>query len=993
MFTYDEIYKMLKGSYKKLKSYYFYDKTLMYIKEKIADFEYNNELFETSLKDLATNLLNQNSLYFDNLINKINYRVLPKKLESITNESKVIKSNIDNKKYLKKLNFYIDMPMELYILDFLWMLILGKLSHDNNTSNSFSYAGKLKKSLYKKNVDSIFDGIDFESNRCYEPYYYSYSSWRDNAFNTIKDNNNSDTVMLSLDLKSFYYTVDFNFEMIDKFLNKDYRLQDITYLTKTMEKIYNNYTKLISNYKKGIRKHNNNYIFPIGLVSPILLRELYLLDLDKQIADKIKPLYYGRYVDDMLIVVEATTDMSNFNEIELIETFILSKGIAENSGDKNLKFKHYPNLKLQIDKINTFFFEKNCKNILLDIYYDKIRYNSSEANLLPEVDIINESFNNKAYDIENLQKSLKIRDLGIMASNKLKATKYINGLKKILKNTYETNYDIEKYLDEIIDFYGGSQAIELMNSWSSVFELFVLTHDEKRANVLFKKIKQYIKELNFDNLNDDELLNKNKNGKKILKKLKEDVQNHLDIAISSSIALDFRIVKLRKHTTLAEKLRITNMFNHNLVSLPLINYTNIFDYKKLPLINIDITNIFQNESQKESYFKLDKIKLEFSPRFIHLDEFYLCNFLFYFNERYQNNIDNIQSIFDKYAEYNGLKYFLKNPCSFEEKQGYNCKIVNIVTKDNSSNQFNVGLVNTNMSENHATDAITNYKSLLTFENKERLFKLLNASAKEDTQFLVFPEFYLPIEWVHDVSKFVKNKNITIVTGLKYIKLNGRAYNLTCTIKPFTDKSKFNNCLLMFREKNYYAPAEKVFLSKLGYKSEDNEAPEYFIVDNGKFKFGTILCFEFTDIESRASLKSQINILFVPQFNKDTHYFSSLVESTARDLHCLVIQANTSKYGDSRVTGPYSSDYKNIMQIKGGNNDIVIVSKVDIGKLIESGHDYENNLKKVISTCLECNSSKSKKNKDLERCEKCTNKLVKTEIKGTPPNFKIPSYNK
>jgi hypothetical protein len=187
---------------------------------------------------------------------------------------------------------------------------------------------------------------------------------------------------------------------------------------------------------------------------------------------------------------------------------------------------------------------------------------------------------------------------------------------------------------------------------------------------------------------------------------------------------------------------------------------------------------------------------------------------------------------------------------------------------------------------------------------------------------------------------------------------------------------------MFREKNYYAPDEKIFLSKLGFKCVDNKNPEYYVIDNGKFKFSVILCFEFTDIESRASLKSKINLLFVPQFNKDTHYFSSIVESTSRDLHCLVVQANTSKYGDSRITGPYKSEIKNIMQIKGGNNDIVIVSKVDIGKLIEFQVQYKKTLNDVVEKCLNCNRRSSK------RCDKCDNKLIKTDIKGIPPNFEI-----
>lgn len=71
------------------------------------------------------------------------------------------------------------------------------------------------------------------------------------------------------------------------------------------------------------------------------------------------------------------------------------------------------------------------------------------------------------------------------------------------------------------------------------------------------------------------------------------------------------------------------------------------------------------------------------------------------------------------------------------------------------------------------------------------------------------------------------------------------------------------------------------------------------------------------------------MLFAPENNKDTGYFSNIIESTARDLHAFVIQANTSNYGDSRITGPYGKDHRNIVQIKGGDSDNLIIGTLDI----------------------------------------------------------------
>lgn len=107
MFTnIDEVITMIEGSYKKLKSYYYYDKTLLYIKDKIAEFEYDNELFNESLKLIANNLVSHNEEYFDELIKRIDFIVLPKSFESLNNDNNknntVIKCNVDHNKDIKK---------------------------------------------------------------------------------------------------------------------------------------------------------------------------------------------------------------------------------------------------------------------------------------------------------------------------------------------------------------------------------------------------------------------------------------------------------------------------------------------------------------------------------------------------------------------------------------------------------------------------------------------------------------------------------------------------------------------------------------------------------------------------------------------------------------------------------------------------------------------------------------------------------------------------
>lgn len=75
------------------------------------------------------------------------------------------------------------------------------------------------------------------------------------------------------------------------------------------------------------------------------------------------------------------------------------------------------------------------------------------------------------------------------------------------------------------------------------------------------------------------------------------------------------------------------------------------------------------------------------------------------------------------------------------------------------------------------------------------------------------------------------------------------------------------------------------------------------------------------------------------FDLNCLYFSNIVESASRDLHCFIVQANTSKYGDSRITGPYNSLFKDIIKVKGGENNVLLIGTVDCLAVREKRQRY------------------------------------------------------
>ncbi len=976
MFELKELQTMVRGAYKKLKSYYYYDKTLLYIKKNIAYFEAKKE-FGEKLSEIGLNLYLENDRYFDQLVDAIDFKVMSKKLKA-NKPGDITQKDIDHNKNIYTLNFYIDAPVELLIVDCLWMLFIGKIISDVFGESRYSFAGKFKKSLFVNKEPSLVNGIDFASNRSFEPYFKSYESWRNKAIRSVSEHKNEkDLVLMSLDFKSFYYSVNFDFSKMDKMLKNDARLSEITFLTNVIEKTYRRYTKIVNQYKESSQDSEETCMLPIGLMSPIVLRNLYMMRFDRSIMENLSPLYYGRYVDDLLLVLDSENE-ANTSVERCIRNYLLRPKLFKRLSRTRISYVRDSNLTIQVDKIRCYYFKRGSKDALLKSFYDNINGTVSEANLFPDIDILKKSLVKKPYSFDLSYKRESLLDSKLADSNYYNVVRFINGLKFTLKNVYSGYDEVNKYLEEILDLYKGSSTIEFFSSWRNVFELFVMVKDYLRMDQFYETIQSYIEGLEFNELKQGEIYKKKY--KAILYKLKKSLMEHLNIACALAVGLDYGACKEKtKVVELAKLFRKVNLINHDLVFFPLINYTNSKVMKEDSLV----------EYRPYHDYTIHQRKMDYSPRFIRLDEFYLWYFNCYYNNEDRRDID-YDEVFYQYMEDNAIGGCPINPIRKNEKiknvidggkKEHELVLKKIELADEERKMLRIGIVNTSITEDEALQVLKNPTLMCTYSRKVKLFKLLNIAAEERVDYLVFPEFYMPILWIDQVSIFAKQMGITVITGLQYITKGKTAYNFTCVIASAKNELTNRESILFFREKNFYAPDERFELAKLGYETHDRKTPFYYVIKSGNVVFSTVLCFEFTDIQSRAVLKSLINVLFIPQLNKDTHYFSSVVEATARDLHAFVIQSNTAKYGDSRITLPAKTAYREIAQVKGGVNDVILVNEINLDEFCEFQKHYESNLQEIINQCLACDHKM-----DCNSCSIDSNSYKHYKYKGLPPNY-------
>lgn len=675
MYDEQKINRMIDGSYKKFKSYYYYDKTMLFIKKKIACFEADVN-FEDKMNNLKKNLYEENREYFERLLTELECVILPKKMQSQNESATVIYSDTDHQKEIRKINFFICVPIELYIIDTLWTLMIGKIVNDIYGKTKWSYAGKFKKSIFDKRIGTLTEGIDFDSNRCFEPYFKLYSKWRDNALDCVKRNIDKNTLILGMDLKGFYYSVEFDFNKLGEYLQADNRLSEIKFLSYIIERMYSVYTAHIREYKTDITKDKNMSIFPIGLLSPIVLRDLYLREFDVQLINKIQPLYYGRYVDDILVVVNDNEDNRERSCKEYIKKFLIDIGVFYETNEE-IRAIGYSGIIVQTEKMSCFYFAKNKKDILIEAYYEQLEKNSSEVALMPDMDLLKSSFYSKAYQVNLEGGSKKIRDIKILESNNYNVTKYISDLQRTLKNTTvmtEYSKEISSYLEQILYFYKDSAAIEYMLSWRLLFELFVVCSQKDKAKKFLLNVESFVAEIDEKVVDIVDIVEEKKG--EIVLIVKKSIKEYLMIALALAGGLDFSFVndEEKEVVELAKNFRKTNLINHQMVYFPLINYTNapILENESL-VCNFSLKDIMNEENWEQKY-TLSNEKIKWSPRFIHLNEIYLWYFLCYFSDKQKQKIV-FSEIHQRFLEDNNLSENCTSPVVKDEIINDNISLV------------------------------------------------------------------------------------------------------------------------------------------------------------------------------------------------------------------------------------------------------------------------------------------------------------------------------
>jgi hypothetical protein len=978
----------VKNAYRKLKASIYYDKTQTVFRDKIVDFENSQNELDRKLEQLHKILQfnideDEWEKYKNQRLRSISVLTFPKQVDT-KNSGNFITNVLKDEVHIEKEQFFFDSDVETQILGSLWTLSVGA-GIDKSLEDS-SYGNRLKnanKSLY-----------------LFKPYFQQYEAWRDYSLKNAEDlmDRGKDALIIMLDIKNFFYSVNIDQKDFDSFIEKK--------ADKTIKRLNDFVYQSIEEYsKKFANRYEERNFLPIGFLPSNVLSNWCLDKFDKTIINKHNPQYYGRYVDDIIIVEKVENRniildiMKGDEKDEEKNDKIVKKYLCEEvsilrehgqddcqncgyneeceySNNAKPRTCYYINpdlvqnsktyLIIQNRKLKIFYLRSDGPKALIECFRKEIKKNKSEFRLLPqEQDYLENGleelfkfvYEEDFFSIDYSDTINKLRSVNTIVIDKFEFSKYL-GKNLQMESMMEDKNNFSKIITRIFD---NSITIQNYILWERIIQIYTVNHQYEGLAEFVNKVLASIEAI-------EEKKKKSSNKTKDFLSVKGSLKSVLISGLSRALSIVWNqdvnsvLDKIKKQSenlidqeTINEK-RIrylkTRMYNKNI--LPTILdafygkiFSNDSDLKKtidnFNKCKYDFTNLMTAISILEKEEPNTPLEIEneifkevsyrYTPYFITPQDIAYAHLIFriankkMINSGSEKVLHSITKIYLNTNNYNSGGTFDEIVTYGLEKQKSKRKIAVTHLKGESKNVFKIAIANAILKEEYFENA------LLDMPNRTRkrylqLGAIVNQAITNKVDILVMPESYVPLEWIPLLARQCAKTDLAIITGIEHIKVGEDVFNLTATILPY--KKDFQQAITFFHLKTIYAYDEEKVINCRDLKAQKGNQYDLFVWKG--LWFSTYCCMEIASIKDRSVFISLLDMLNVVEWNKDVNYFSNIIESLSRDMHCYCVQVNSADYGDSRIIQPSKTEIKNIIRTKGGTNYTVLVGEINLEKM-------------------------------------------------------------
>jgi hypothetical protein len=594
-------------AYRKLKRYVYYDKTDLVLRKSLAEFECSTDFRDrlTAVQTVLNSAEPSREKAFQRWLTKIDFRIVPKGFggternrdaESTSSGRFITNVTSGPNVQVDKVNYFFVGPIELHLVAVLWIMLEG---HFLDAQLGPECRGsRLHPGIHTKSDSSA--GL-------FRKYHEQYAQWRDSGIRKAKQmlvEDRQSVAILGLDVQEYYYRIRLDTKAIARAISRAQDQDNVVAdsqsfaLSECLGAIHDAYSRAISPLLRITHADLPERAtgLPIGLCSSLVLANWYLKQFDDSVKESVRPAYYGRYVDDILMVIPAAKNPEKDAQDPIaafMEELLVKTGVLRDQEAHRYELTRPRGLYLQQGKCILQYFDARHSIAGLEKFQKKLEENGSDFLLLP-VDEADSSIEDVAYELQYEGSVNKFRSVKGMSGNRFELAKHL-ARQTILHLITDDPPDAKVSLG-LRQFFKGKSAIEFFDLWERVFTFFQISDDPTSAKAFARHLCSEINRIRCSS------------GEEIGKRLIDGLQRHLTLSRAMAKALSARFEDTGDHIAgePVAAFRNANLIRHHFVRKPMLNYTTF----EGPFTT----------RQVRRKVDIDARKLELSPRYINFDE-------------------------------------------------------------------------------------------------------------------------------------------------------------------------------------------------------------------------------------------------------------------------------------------------------------------------------------------------------------------------------------
>lgn len=944
----------LYNAYRKAKQEAFFDHFYP-SKHSFLDFENN---LDENLKSLFHDInFPSTSPWWSDLSYLGSYYYIPKSIDeqNLQDEDESHFCSVDpikdwNRKYRASKNkasakyrLILDAEVKWHIISALWIMKVG-YKFESIIDTNVSYGNQLRVRT-KISDNGLEKTINTDSHALFLPYYPSYKKWRGNGLKTMEQQliAGKDITAITMDIAGFYHNSSPRFLIDPRFLRKaNVRLADDE-LMFTKQLITSIDTWYQSTPDSKFRRDG---ALPVGLSASKVISNCLLFELDSSIKRHLSPLYYGRYVDDLFIVLKTSPEFKDSESIlkfftKKIRLFSVTREKQKIDGLK-INFEYASDCDLRLTSKKQKIFQLSSKHglDLVNQIANQIREQSSEYRMLPNLPESSAKMAEKTL-LANSDASLTadaLRKADVVSIRRL-------GLSLLIRDveSYSNALLPSEWLDIRKEFYGLSYRylltpkgfFEFSSHYSRVFQIMIKNLDFEDAKIFLKNLRKTLRIIDrttSSNISSDTLKTRNKYFAYNLYEIAIRTCSNKTFSAWNELATTIDRIKQFIHPTPELSSGSLHELCHSLLKcdLAVTPYKWHWIYEQDEDYSYHLDSLSAQDNSRLEYIhkfqKYSKVKkpdpkaVLFPTRPLTIQEMVLvCPESLYDNVLFKEII----------FAFRGAKTSDISPVGVIDNN-------ELHVPHKSKNKIKIALTNFEVTEEQYLASLEENQSDLSRKRFEKINTLINniLETKEKIDYIVFPECAIPLEWAIKIAIKLSKKGISFISGIEYharIKHDNKIMvRNDCLVSLITKWPCYTTSFLFLQPKLDPAHEEKRRLQEHGFELySPTERERLPIYHHGNYIFGILICSDLTNPNNRVRFQGKVDSLFVLEWNRDINTFSFLVDSAAHDIHSFIIQVNNRVYGDSRVRTPYYKPHmRDTVRIKGGISDYFVISEID-----------------------------------------------------------------